>query len=38
MEEIAKEDGIFKGRRKIVYLSSAKKASQANKTDDGEKF
>ena len=38
VEEIAKGDGMFKGLRKIVYLSSAKKTSRAYKTDDGEKF
>jgi len=38
MEQFAKGDGLFKGLRKMVYLSSAKKASRAYKTDDGEKF
>ena len=37
MEKIAKGDGIFKGLRKIVYLSSVK-TSRAYKTDEGEKF
>jgi hypothetical protein len=39
MEKIAKGEGIFKGLRKSVYLSSAKKKIiQAYKTEDGEKF
>jgi hypothetical protein len=38
MEKIAKGDGIFTGLCKIAYLSSAKKTSQAYKTDDGENF
>jgi hypothetical protein len=37
-EKIAKGDGIFTGLRKIVYLSSAQKTSQAYKTDDGKQL